>query len=109
MEADSDYAGESVQCPVCLRQTVLGSIKQPPIIPAPATKPPSPKPRLRPCRACGAVISVRATTCPNCGEPLRPEDSRITDVCVGVLLAAGILFIGALVLAALGSGLIFKH
>lgn len=26
-------------------------------------------PNLQPCRDCGHYISIRATTCPNCGGP----------------------------------------
>jgi hypothetical protein len=30
-------------------------------------------PNLRPCPDCGHSVSVRATTCPQCGGPLKAE------------------------------------
>jgi hypothetical protein len=30
-------------------------------------------PNLRPCPDCGHHISVRATTCPNCGGPVKGQ------------------------------------
>lgn len=33
-------------------------------------QPPPPKPKLRPCPACTREVSLRAATCPHCGDPL---------------------------------------
>lgn len=32
---------------------------------------PSDNPNLRPCPDCGRSVSIRATTCPHCGGPVK--------------------------------------
>ncbi len=35
--------------------------------------PPARNPNLEPCSDCGRQVSLRATTCPQCGRPLQTQ------------------------------------
>jgi len=39
--------------------------------------------QLEPCRACGADVSIAATTCLHCGHPTRRESGHRRDDLIG--------------------------
>ncbi len=66
-ETATERLGQKVACPHCGKETILSVLKQPPAPPAP---PGSVLPgSLKNCPGCGERISLRARTCPHCGEP----------------------------------------
>ena len=93
--------GGRIKCPKC---GVVLKTKPPAVVvgrtiaPTP-TKPPSPKTparkRTKPCPACAEHISVDASKCPHCGQPVMRVDQKVALGCLAVLVA--VVVVGALI------------